>query len=73
MAVGEALKAATPTLRDLANRCGVSYGSIRAYVAGTRNPGPQFLRVLAAAVRQQARLLTRHANRLDRWAGKEAQ
>jgi hypothetical protein len=74
MVVAEALRTATPTLRDVAGWIKVSYGTIRAYATEARHPGPEGMHRLAVVLRQQARRLDRLADRLDRQAeGRAAQ
>ena len=63
--VPEALVAATPTLRDVAARVGVSYASARAWRTGTRMPTAKGCRRLAAALRKQADKLTKMADRIE--------
>ena len=64
--VSEALRAMTPTLREVAGRIGVSYGSIRGYATKARHPGPTVLHRLVSALRKQSRQLTRLADQLER-------
>ena len=66
--MAEALKAATPTLREVAVWCRVSYASIRAYRTGDRRPAPETVTRFAGALRRHARLLVKLADRLDREA-----
>ncbi len=63
--VPEALAAATPTLRDVAARVGVSYASARAWRTGARIPRPKGGRRLAAALRKQADKLNKMADRVE--------
>ena len=63
--VAKAIEAATPTLRDVASRIGVSYGTIRAYKIGERNAPPAVMRRLASALRHQAAQLETAADRLE--------
>ena len=63
--VSEALAAATPTLRDVAARVGVSYASARAWRTGARIPRPKGHRRLAAVLRKQADKLNRMADRVE--------
>jgi transcriptional regulator with XRE-family HTH domain len=58
-----ALRAATPTLREIAERLGVSYGTIRGYATGARQPSP-------AGLQRLARVFRMHARRLETWAAK---
>ncbi len=61
----EALAAATPTLRQIAARVGVSYASARAWRTGARIPRPKGGRRLAAVLRQQADKLNKMADRVE--------
>ncbi len=63
--VPEALAAATPTLRDVAARVGVSYASARAWRTGARIPRPKGGRRLAVVLRQQADKLNKMADRVE--------
>ncbi len=63
--VPEALAAATPTLRDVAARVGVSYASARAWRTGARMPMPKGGRRLAAVLRKQAEKLNKMADRVE--------
>ncbi len=63
--VSEALAAATPTLRDVAARVGVSYASARAWRTGARIPRPKGHRRLAAVLRKQADKLNKMADRVE--------
>ncbi len=63
--VSEALAAATPTLRDVAARVGVSYASARAWRTGARIPKAKGYRRLAEALRRQADKLHRMADRVE--------
>lgn len=63
--VSEALAAATPTLRDVAARVGVSYASARAWRTGARIPRPRGRRRLAAVLRRQADKLNKMADRVE--------
>lgn len=58
----EALEAVAPTLREIAAECGFSYGTLRAWKAGIRNPSPSQLDKLADA-------LERRGGRLAELAG----
>ena len=61
----EALAAATPTLRHIAARVGVSYASTRAWRTGARIPRPRGRRRLAAVLRRQADKLNKMADRVE--------
>ena len=61
----EALAAATPTLRHIAARVGVSYASVRAWRTGARIPRPKGGRRLAAVLRRQADKLSKLADRVE--------
>ncbi len=63
--VSEALAVATPTLRDVAARVGVSYASARAWRAGARIPRPKGHRRLAVVLRKQADKLNKMADRVE--------
>jgi transcriptional regulator with XRE-family HTH domain len=63
--VPEALAAATPTLREVAARVGVSYASVRAWRTGTRMPTAKGCRRLAAALRKQADKLHKMADHVE--------
>ncbi len=64
--VPDALKTATPTLRDLATWVGTSYALTRAWRLGTRTPSPDLQRKLARAFRKHAMRLEKFADRLER-------
>jgi hypothetical protein len=66
--MAEALKVVTPTLREVAVWCRVSYPTIRAYRTGDRRPTPATVTRFAAALRRHARLLGKLADRLEREA-----
>ena len=61
----EALAAATPTLRQIAARVGVSYASARAWRTGARIPRPRGRRRLAGVLRKQADKLNKMADRVE--------
>lgn len=63
--VPEALAAATPTLREVAARVGISYASVRAWRTGTRMPTAKGCRRLAAALRKQADKLHKMAEQVE--------
>ncbi len=63
--ISEARGAATPTLRDVAARVGVSYASARAWRTGARIPRPKGHRRLAAVLRRQAEKLNNMADRVE--------
>jgi transcriptional regulator with XRE-family HTH domain len=63
--VPEALARATPTLRDVAARVGVSYATARAWRTGSRIPTLKGRRRLAAALRKQADKLNKMADRIE--------
>ncbi len=63
--VSEALEVATPTLRDVAARVGVSYASARAWRTGARIPKPIGHRRLAAVLRKQADKLHKMADLVE--------
>ena len=64
--IPDALDAASPTLRDIAEDAKASYASIRAWRLGTRTPTPDGQRKLAQALRKHAKRLDRFADRLER-------
>lgn len=61
----KALKAATPSLREVAQSAGLTYHAIRLYQAGTRTPAPDVVRRLAKALRGQSRELAKLADELE--------
>ncbi len=63
--IPEALAEATPTLRDVAARVGVSYASARAWRTGARIPRPKGHRRLAAVLRRQADKLNKMADKVE--------
>lgn len=62
----KALAAVTPTLRDVAEWCGVSYATVRAYSTGDRKPTSETELQFAAALRRQAKRLETLAAQLER-------
>ena len=58
------LRDATPTLRDLAEKAGVSYSAMRSYRAGTRKPTAAVLEALGTALIHQATALAKHGRTL---------
>jgi len=63
--ISQALDLATPTLRDVARWCGVSYHAVRMYRARERGMPPEVRRRLAKALRAHARRLVAMASRLE--------
>ncbi len=63
--VSYARVAASPSLRDVAARVGVSYASARAWRTGARIPRPKGHRRLAAVLRRQAEKLNNMADRVE--------
>ena len=63
--IPEALVVATPTLRNVAVRVGVSYASARAWRTGARIPRPKGCRRLAAVLRKQADKLNKMADLVE--------
>ena len=61
-----ALMAATPTLRDIAERVGVSYHTTRSWARGSRTPSPELRLKLARVLRKQATDLQKLAQRIER-------
>lgn len=55
--VQRALKAATPTLGDVAKRLGVSYDAVRSWSIGRSSPQPESVTALAQLVDEQADIL----------------
>ena len=49
-----ALQALTPTIRDISERAGLNYGTLRTWRAGIRSASPENLRKLAEVVDRQA-------------------
>jgi lambda repressor-like predicted transcriptional regulator len=64
MLVEEALKNATPTMRAIADRAGLSYGTLRSWSVRRRRPRKANLEQLAAAFDEQAEVLREYAHRL---------
>lgn len=64
--VADALRAATPTMEDLAQTLDLSTAALRSYRLGTRTPAPAFRRKFAKLLRNQAERLMRVATRLER-------
>ena len=64
--IPDALKTATPSLRDIAKWAGTSYALMRAWRLGTRTPSPDLQRKLARAFRKHAMRLEKFADRLER-------
>jgi len=60
-----ALKSATPSLRQIARRAGVSYPAVRMYVRGHRTPAPAVVQRLARALRAQGKRLAKLADKLE--------
>ena len=69
--IAKAIRAATPTMRDMAEWLDVSYHTLRSWRLGVRTAPPEARRKLAVALRQQARRLLALAERLDRSAERE--
>lgn len=69
MLVKNALKEGTFSMRQLAEREGISYGVLRAWASGRRTPEPDNLHRLAAGFRRRAELLQKLADQMDGAAG----
>lgn len=63
--VEESLKAASPSLQEIAKRAGIKTPTMYMYSSGNRTPGRGPLRAIAKALRQQAGELTAWADQLD--------
>lgn len=61
----KALKAATPTLRQLAEDAGVTYSAVRLYVRGKRTPDSNVLARLVKALRARSGRLAKLADELE--------
>lgn len=62
----EALRAAAPTIQQLAQEMGCSTAALRAYRLGTRTPGPLVARSLATVLRRQSKRLDKLAAQLEK-------
>ena len=69
--IAKALVAATPTLRDIAERVGVSYHAVRSWRLKNRTPPARLRRHLAESLRQQAADLEKLAEQLEQSAEQE--
>ncbi len=69
----KALKAATPSLREVAHAAGLTYHAIRLYQAGQRTPALDVVRRLAKALRGQSRELAKLADELEQAARNPSQ
>ena len=61
----QALKGATPTLRDIARDAGLSYPAVRMYVRGHRTPKPAVIAQLVRALRGRSAKLAKLAAQLE--------
>lgn len=66
MTVQNALKVATPSMRELAEEVGITYSTLRAWSAGNRMPSEDGAAALAKALRRRAKKLTKLAQQLER-------
>lgn len=64
----KALRAATPTLLEVAGWLRVAYPTVRAYSTGDRKPTPETVTRFASALRKHARRLGKLADQLERGA-----
>ena len=71
MRVRRALTEAPFSMRHLAADMGLSYGAVRAWAAGVRNPTSQSARDLAKALRTRGEHLQRLADDLERAANRD--
>jgi transcriptional regulator with XRE-family HTH domain len=55
--IQRALKAATPTLGDIAKRLGVSYDAVRSWSIARSSPQPESVAALASLLDEQADVL----------------
>lgn len=65
MIMQAALKAATPSMRELADETGLRYSTMRSWSAGIRVPSPENARSVAKILRQRAALLAQLADDLE--------
>lgn len=71
--VVEALRAAGPSLQEIAKRAGVSKAAMYKYSIGNRTPGRETLRAIAKALRKQSGELAAWADQLDAESNRETQ
>jgi transcriptional regulator with XRE-family HTH domain len=71
MVAQNALKAATPSMRELAEETGLTYSTLRAWSAGARIPSAAHASTLARALKARAAKLEALAAELERAAGEE--
>jgi hypothetical protein len=69
MTAQAALKAATPSMRELSEETGIRYSTLRAWSAGARIPSAEHVATLASALRRRANRLQEMAGELERAAG----
>ena len=69
--IAKALETATPTLRDVADWCGVSYHTVRSWRLCARTAPPTMRLQLARVLRRRAERLEEFADRLERSAESE--
>lgn len=60
-----ALKGATPNLKDLAREAGVSYPAMQMYVRGLRTPSQDAIRRIVKALRARGRRMAKLADSLE--------
>ena len=63
-----ALKGATPSLKDLAREAGLSYSAVRMYIRGKRTPSRDAIGRIAKALRARGRRMAQLADELERGA-----
>ena len=68
MVMQKLLRAATPSLRELAEECGIPYSTLKAWSSGARVPSQEGARIVIDAVRERSRRLAELADRLERAA-----
>ena len=59
------------TMNDLAKLTGIGRDTLRSYRSGRRLPTPEKVRLLIGALREDAKLLTNVADKLDRFYGED--
>jgi transcriptional regulator with XRE-family HTH domain len=63
--IASALRAAAPTMEELARRIGLTSAALRQYRLGLRTPSPEVTGRLARVLREQASRLVAIARRLE--------
>jgi len=66
--VRKALEVLTPSLRQIAEECGLPYNTVRAFQRGEWRPAPAVLKRLVAVLRRHGAQLTGLADELERAA-----